>query len=129
MKSIQTPFNVTGGHIAAVTDYDTIVEQKIRDVLVTGKMERPAMPMYGAGLQSLLFENIDELVAADVKTDAALDLLDSVSGIKVLDILIQEDIDDPSTGRVQVAYKIGQSAPQISVFTITTDVINEESPF
>jgi phage baseplate assembly protein W len=129
MKSIQTPFNVTGGHIAAVTSYDTIVEQKIRDVLVTGKMERPTMPMYGAGLQSLLFENIDELVAADVKTDAALDLLDSVSGIKVLDILIQEDIDDPSTGRVQVAYKIGQSAPQISVFTITTDVLNEESPF
>jgi phage baseplate assembly protein W len=129
MKSLKTPFNLTGGRIATTTDYATIVEQKIRDVLVTGKLERPTLPLYGVGLQELLFENIDELVEADIRTDAGLELLESVSGVKILDISIRQSELEESATVVKVAYQIGQSAPQVLSFQVLTTNLTEESPF
>ena len=129
MKSLAVPFNLTGGRIATTTDYSRIVEQKIMDVLVTGKMERPTMPLYGAGLQDLLFENIDALVEADIKTDAGLELLSSVSGVTILDIKLDQDPSQESATRVRVAYQIGQSAPQITTFKVFTETLTEESSF
>lgn len=129
MKSLATPFTLTGGRIATTTDYARIVEQKIMDVLVTGKMERPTLPMYGAGLQELLFESIDELVATDIKTDASLDLLESVSGVSILDISIKQDPLEESAAVVKVAYQIGASAPQVLSFNVTTDILTEETSF
>lgn len=129
MKSLSVPFNLTGGRIATTTDYARIVEQKIMDVLVTGKLERPTMPLYGAGLQALLFENIDELVESDIKTDASLDLLESVSGVSILDMSIRKHPYEDSTSVVKVAYRIGSSAPQVLTFTVSTDILTEETGF
>lgn len=129
MKTISTPFNLTGGRIATTTSRSRAAEQKIIDVLVTGKLERPTIPLYGSGIQQLLFENIDELVEADIKTDIGLDMLSSVSGVTILDIKIRQDATDPTVAVVKVLYQISLGTPQTLTFQISTEVLTEESPF
>jgi phage baseplate assembly protein W len=128
MRSIATPFNLTGGRVSTTTNRSRIAEQKIIDVLVTAKLERPTIPLYGAGLQGLLFENIDELVEADIKTDIGLDMLSSISGVTILDLKIQQDVTEPTLAVVRVLYQTSLGSPQILTFQLSTDILTEESP-
>lgn len=129
MKTLSTPFNLTGGRIATTSDRSRVAEQKITDVLVTGKLERPTIPLYGSGIQQLLFENIDELVEADIKTDIGMDMLSSVSGVSVLDLKIQQDSVEPTLAVVKVLYQIALGTPQVLTLKINTDILTEESSF
>lgn len=126
MKSFVTPFNVSGGRIAVTSDPARIMEQKVIDVLVTGKMERPTLPAYGAGVQQLLFDSIDELVEADFKTDAGLELARRITGLDVVDLRVTQD--DFSTATITVVYRTTLSAVRTLTFQITSGLLTEETP-
>ena len=127
MKSISIPFRFTGGRVSTTRNYDAIVRQKIIDVLVSSPPERMGLPNYGANLYSLLFEPIDELVEADFKTDAILEIQDRVSGVTIHDIVIKQNSTSESTADIFVYYSLPLSPAQTLVFTITTQ-LTEESP-
>ena len=127
MKNIAVPFRFTGGRVAATTDPDTVARQKIIDVLTTAPSERFGLPNYGAGLYSLLFEPIDELVEADFKMDAMMELRDRVSGVTIHDIRIKQNQVDESTADIYVYYSLPLSPAQTFSFTIT-NTLTEESP-
>ncbi len=126
MKSFVVPFNVSGGRIAVTTDPDRIVTQKIIDVLVTGKLERPTLPEYGAGIQQLLFDNIDELVSADFKADAGMELTQRISGLRLMDLKVEEE--EPGLANVSVLYSTTLSAIRTLTFQITSGLLTEETP-
>lgn len=126
MKSFRTPFQVVGGKIADTSDPRKIVEQKIIDVLVTQNMERPMLPDYGMGVQSLVFEAIDELEAADFRTDASLEVASRVTGVSIVDVKV--DLVDETEAHVTVYYRTPLSSVQETSFSLFTGPINEETP-
>lgn len=125
MKGLQIPFNVVGGRISATTDENLLIEQKIINVLVTAKFERPMLPEYGAGIQSLLFDTIDELVEVDFKTDASSELTDRVSGIKIIDLRVEQSGSSEAT--ITVYYRTPLSPARSTSFTIPLGILTEES--
>lgn len=125
MKGLQIPFNVVGGKIADTNDESRLIEQKIINVLVTGKFERPMLPEYGAGIQSLLFDTLDELVEVDFKTDASSELADRVSGISLIDLRIEQTGSSEAT--VTVYYRTPLSPARSTTFTLPLGILTEES--
>ena len=126
-KSLRVPFQVTGGKIADTKEYSRQVEQKIINVLVISKLERIMIPNYGAGVQQLLFDNIDELVEVDFKTDAVAEVLARVSGVTVVDVRVYQEND--TTARVTVYYRTPLSSVTSTTFSVVIPGnLTEESP-
>lgn len=127
MKSLIAPFQVIGGRIASTSDVSKIVEQKIINVLTTGKLERVGIPDYGAGVQRLLFEGIDSLTMVDFKTDAATELADSITGLSLVDIGITQK--DDTTADITVIYRTPLSPARSTTFSVQLPgSLTEESP-
>ena len=127
MSSLIAPFQIVGGRVASTSDVNRIVEQKIINVLTTAKLERVGLPEYGAGVQHLLFEDIDELVMVDFKTDAATELSDSISGLQLVDIGITQK--DDTTADITVIYRTPLSPARSTTFSVTLPgPLTEESP-
>lgn len=91
MYTLAAPFNIANGKVSSVTSVSKDIEQKILNVLVTMPIERIGVQGYGLGIQGLLFEPIDELIEADIKTDAVLNISSQISGVDVVDITFRQD--------------------------------------
>lgn len=128
MRSLTVPFRLDGGSISSTNDLSTIIKQKIINCLVISKMERTGLPFYGAGVASLLFENIDPLLERDFAVDALQELRRSVSDASILDMKLSPgDYDAELT--VSVAYKTQLSETQVLTFSLSeSDFLTEESP-
>ncbi len=121
------PFQLVGGSVAYTTDIVRQTEQKILNVLVTGKTERAGRAQYGAGVQQLLFENVADLEFTDWKIDAAEELSKNVSGVSIIDIRVE--VTDDTTATVTVYYRTPLSSPRAAVYTLPINsVLTEESP-
>jgi phage baseplate assembly protein W len=131
MIAISIPFRIEGGTVVSTSDPDRIARQKIIDVLATRRFERPVDPRYGAGMYSLLFENVDndpdDPVFADFKLDALRELRDRVSNVRVIDMRIDQ-LED-STYQITVYYSLPMSSVQTLVFSILAPAaLTEETP-
>jgi uncharacterized protein len=131
MKAIKTPLTFAKGTIATVSDIDSIVRQKITDVIVTRPGERVMRPEYGAGLYNLLFDYPDSLAFADFKVDALSDIAENVSGAAIvdLDILPATDVFDETTMSVVASYQIPPTSVRSLTIDLGTPVLNEEEFF
>lgn len=126
-RSISAPFHLVGGSVATTSDPVKQVEQKILNVLVTGKLERAGRAQYGAGIQQLLFDNIGDLELTDWKIDAATEVSSGVSSVQIIDIRV--NVTDDTTAVITVYYKTPLSSPQATTFTLPINsVLTEESP-
>lgn len=126
-KTLTSPFSVVGGSIAYTSDPIKQTEQKILNVLVTGKYERAGRAEYGAGVQQLLFEDIADLEMTDWKIDASAEISASVSGVQIIDMRVS--VTDDTTATITVYYRTPLSSPRATVFTLPINsVLTEESP-
>lgn len=135
MKSIKVPFKFDGGRLVTTTSFDTIAQQKIIDVLRTIPFERVMRHNYGANIERLLFEPIDELLFADFKVDAIQTLNESISRVQIIDMYMLDSTvtdyftDVNTTMSVAVVYKLPLAAPQIvKLNLVVPGAINEDTP-
>jgi phage baseplate assembly protein W len=127
VKSLAAPFQIVGGKIDSTDDPTRIIEQKIVNVMTTGKLERPMIPDYGAGTQQLLFDNIDELVEVDFRSEAATELANRVSGLNLVDIRIEQT--DETTASITVSYRTTLSGVRSTTFSVALPgLLTEETP-
>ena len=129
MRSIYLPLKFNNGKIATTTDFDTIIKQKIVDVLAVSRGERVMRPQYGVGAYGMLYTTVDPLVWADFKQEALLAMSEDVSGVIIHDIKIEsgdpKQLSDPTTVTITVTYQIPTS--QISSVTLNvSDILNED---
>ena len=129
MRSIYLPLQFNNGKIATTTDFDTIVKQKIVDVLAVSRGERVMRPQYGVGAYGMLYTTIDQLVWADFKQEALLAMAEDVSGVTIHDIQISSgdsrQLSEPTTVTITVTYQIPTS--QMSSVTLNvSDILNED---
>lgn len=134
MKAIKIPFQFNGGRVNTTTSESTIAEQKIVDVLTTSNFERVMNHQYGAGINNLLFEPIDELVVLDFKTDAIAEIRSNVSRVNVMDIRMSPSNSVAAYGSpettmgVTVVYRLPLGSAQIVKFNVAIPGdLNEDS--
>ena len=134
MRSLKLPFSINStGSTTSTSDVDTIVKQKVIDVLTTTKRERVMEPNYGAGVYRFIYEMLDPLVFADFKVDALQELNENISGAQILDINISLGEDSlavaefNTTAFITVYYRI----PPLQATTMTFSVsefVTAETP-
>ena len=129
MRAIYLPLKFNNGKIATTTDFDTIIKQKIVDVLAVSKGERVMRPQYGVGAYGMLYTSIDPLVWADFKQEALLAIAEDISGVIIRDIQIASgdprQLSEPTAVTITVTYQIPTS--QISSVTLNiSDILNED---
>jgi len=90
MAVIKTPFTIApSGKIAVEKLTDNIVIQKIKDYVFTRQFERPMSPLYGANTQYLIFENFDDLVFEEFKTETIRELNKHLTEAEVIGMAIR----------------------------------------
>lgn len=134
MKSIKVPFQFSGGRVETTSAENVIAEQKIIDVLTTSPFERLMNHTYGAGINSLLFEPIDELTVTDFKTDAINEIKSNVSRVNIMDIRMSPSDSVAAFGApettmgVTVIYRLPLGSAQLVKFNVAVPGnINEDS--
>ncbi len=126
-SSFRLPFQVVGGRISSTNDADVQIRQKIIDVLVTDKFERPMLPNYGAGTNQLLFEGVDELTEVDYKVDAVQEITTRVSGVNIIDIRIEPT--EENEAAITVYYRTPLSTVKSTTFyVVIPGSLDEETP-
>lgn len=121
------PFAIVGGSVAYTTDLIRQTEQKILNVLVTGKTERSGRAQYGAGVQHLIFDNVEELEFTDWKIDASEEISKNVAGVSIIDIRVE--VVEDTTATVIVYYRTPLSSPRAAVYSLPLNsILTEESP-
>lgn len=132
MKSIKVPFNFSGGRVATTSSPTVVAEQKIINVLTTNKYERVMRHRYGANVNQLLYEEIDELSTADFIIDAKQEAADSISRTSILDIKLTPTNTIAAYGNsettlgITVTYRIPLGAPQVVAFKVAAPGITTE---
>lgn len=124
MKSIKTPFSVEDGSTSTTGTFDTIIRQKIIDVLSTSSNERPMRQSYGGNVWANLFDTYDPLELSDYRLDLLSVISQNVSSATVHDILFDQP--EPGVMRLTVLYSTPLSAVVRLVLTLPTP-FNEES--
>jgi phage baseplate assembly protein W len=124
MKSLKIPFNFVGGKTQTTSSVTTIAEQKIVDVLTTGKFERVMRHRYGSDIRRLLFDQLDSLSLADFIIDARQDAADAISRVSILDIRVSPTNTIASYGNpettlgITVIYRLPLGSPQVVRFSV-----------
>lgn len=129
MYTLSTPFNIASGKVSTVSKTADDIEQKILNVLVTAPLERVGPQGYGLGIQGLLFEPIDELLEADLKTDIVLNLSSQISGVDIVDVTFRQDPLTASAVKITVYYKTPLSTVQSATYQINSGILTEETGF
>jgi len=135
MKAIKIPFQFSGGKTATTSSMSVATEQKIVNVLVTQKYERVMRHKYGFGIQTLLFDVIDEIELTDHVVDAKSDIQAAVSDVSILDVKLAPTnsiaaFGSPETtlGRT-VVYKLPLGSPQLVKFDVVSPTNLTEDSF
>ena len=132
MKSIKVPFNFSGGRVATIASPTVAAEQKIINVLTTNKYERVMRHRYGANINQLLYESIDDLSIADFVVDAKQEAADNISRTSILDIKLNSTnsiasyTNSETTLGITVVYRIPLGAPQVVSFKVAAPGITTE---
>jgi len=126
VSTFSLPFRFDNGRVASTDDPVRINNQKIVDVLVTRKLERVAIPAYGAGVYNYIFENFNELLEADLKIDLVREVQSRVSGVSIIDVGIRQEA--PSEYVITVYYQTPISGIESLTFVLNRpDELTEES--
>ena len=132
MKSIKVPFNFSGGGVVTTVSPTVAAEQKIINVLTTNKYERVMRHRYGANINQLLYESIDDLSIADFVVDAKQEAADNISRTSILDIKLNSTnsiasyTNSETTLGITVVYRIPLGAPQVVSFKVAAPGITTE---
>lgn len=135
MTVIKTPFTIAAsGKVAVEKLTEKSVVQKIKDYVMTRQFERPMTPLYGANTHYLLFENFDDLVFQEYKTETIRELNKHISGAEVVGISIKPSksfslfTDDEGTVNVEVQYRLPLGGVRSAEFELVEPLnLNEDS--
>ena len=135
MKAIKIPFQFSGGKTATTSSMSVATEQKIVNVLVTQKYERVMRHKYGFGIQSLLFDVIDEIALTDHIVEVKSDIQAAVSDVNILDVKLAPTNSIAAFGSpettlgITVVYKLPLGSPQLVKFDVVSPTNLTEDSF
>ena len=85
--------------VTILKDIDA-VKQSVKNLVLTGRGERPFQPLLGSNIRKLLFEPVDEFTALDIEEQVRTTLDNFEPRIKILDLQV---ISEPDNNRFKLS--------------------------
>ena len=71
---------------------ESAIARSVRNLVLTGRGERPFQPILGTGVSRLLFENMDKLTAASIRSELRTTIENYEPRVEINEILVEPDL-------------------------------------
>jgi uncharacterized protein len=106
--ALDFPFRFENGKLAATSNYSRIVRNQLIDTLMTNFRERVMRPDYGSDIQSLLFNQSDELQRGDTASIIQERLSYAVPRALIDSVEIRPDPQSKFVVYITVSYRVNE---------------------
>lgn len=105
--TVKLPFSISGeGDFTQIKEYEDLVKQNLKNLILTIPGERPMDINFGVGIQRYLFEPNLSYVYGEIETEISEKVEEYMPFLDLEEIRITPDEEDENLMRVQIFYVI-----------------------
>ena len=91
---------------------ESAIARSVRNLVLTGQGERPFQPVLGTGVSRLLFENMDKLTAAAIRSELRTTIENYEPRVEINEILVEADFEGNAFDVTLQYFIIGMDVPE-----------------
>ena len=91
---------------------ESAIARSVRNLVLTGQGERPFQPVLGTGVSRLLFENMDKLTAAAIRSELRTTIENYEPRVEINEILVEPDFEGNAFHVTLQYFIIGMDVPE-----------------
>ena len=91
---------------------ESAIARSVRNLVLTGQGERPFQPVLGTGVSRLLFENMDKLTAAAIRSELRTTIENYEPRVEINEILVEPDFERNAFHVTLQYFIIGMDVPE-----------------
>tara|TARA_Y100001963_G_C6528784_1_gene330096 strand:- start:6 stop:407 length:402 start_codon:yes stop_codon:yes gene_type:complete len=91
---------------------ETAIARSVRNLILTTQGERPFQPVLGSNVNNLLFDNMDKLTAASLKTEIETTIENYEPRVEINDIVVDPNYDNNEFNVTVSYYIVGIDVPE-----------------
>ena len=91
---------------------ETAIARSVRNLILTTQGERPFQPVLGSNVNNLLFDNMDKLTAASLKTEIETTIENYEPRVDINDIIVDPNYDNNEFNVTIQYYIVGIDVPE-----------------
>ena len=91
---------------------ESAIARSVRNLVLTGRGERPFQPILGTGVSRLLFENMDKLTASSIRSEIRTTIENYEPRVEINEILVEPDFEGNAFHVTLQYFIIGMDVPE-----------------
>ena len=91
---------------------ESAIARSVRNLVLTGRGERPFQPVLGTGVSRLLFENMDKLTASAIRSEIRTTIENYEPRVEINEILVEPDFEGNAFHVTLQYFIIGIDVPE-----------------
>ena len=91
---------------------ESAIARSVRNLVLTGQGERPFQPVLGTGVSRLLFENMDKLTAAAIRSELRTTIENYEPRVEINEIIVEPDFEGNAFHVTLQYFIIGMDVPE-----------------
>ena len=91
---------------------ESAIARSVRNLVLTGRGERPFQPILGTGVSRLLFENMDKLTASSIRSEIRTTIENYEPRVEINEILVEPDFEGNAFHVTLQYFIIGIDVPE-----------------
>ena len=91
---------------------ESAIARSVRNLVLTGQGERPFQPILGTGVSRLLFDNMDKLTAAAIRSELRTTIENYEPRVEINEILVEPDFEGNAFHVTLQYFIIGMDVPE-----------------
>ena len=91
---------------------ESAIARSVRNLVLTGQGERPFQPVLGTGVSRLLFDNMDKLTAAAIRSELRTTIENYEPRVEINEIIVEPDFEGNAFHVTLQYFIIGMDVPE-----------------
>ena len=91
---------------------ESAIARSVRNLVLTGRGERPFQPILGTGVSRLLFDNMDKLTAAAIRSELRTTIENYEPRVEINEIIVEADFEKNAFDVTLQYFIIGMDVPE-----------------
>ena len=91
---------------------ESAIARSVRNLVLTGRGERPFQPILGTGVSRLLFENMDKLTASAIRSELRTTIENYEPRVEINEIIVEPDFEGNAFHVTLQYFIIGIDVPE-----------------
>ena len=91
---------------------ESAIARSVRNLVLTGRGERPFQPILGTGVSRLLFDNMDKLTAAAIRSELRTTIENYEPRVEINEIIVEADFERNAFDVTLQYFIIGMDVPE-----------------